>query len=195
MYEERNTFAMMTVKGTGWLGNYEYFRKRYSQEDIEKVKKALAEKDREALFGKPVLNISQVDFGANVRFLVIADEILGKGDQQLIKEAAIYNAKKDLKGVYKLFISFVSPRYIIKRSSQIWSQYYNQGEAVATYISSKKAEVKVTNAPDIPKDHAVGTIAYGEEALRISGCKNPKGKELKCIANGDTCCVIEYEWD
>ena len=36
---------------------------------------------------------------------------------------------------------------------------------------------------------------YMEEAYRIAGGKNPRGRHTKCMARGDEYCLFEYEWD
>lgn len=118
---------MGNIKGTGWKGVYEYLLKVGGPEGIDKVKAALSKEDQE-IFTKPILPISWIDFGAYMRFLLTADRVLGKGDMQLIKDANIYNANNDLKGIYKMFISFISPQTILRNAGMVWSRYYDSGK-------------------------------------------------------------------
>jgi len=71
---------MMLAKGAGWLSHYEYFKKNFSQSDIERVKESLSEEDRQELFSKTILAVSWVKLKSIVNFLVKADKLLGKGD-------------------------------------------------------------------------------------------------------------------
>jgi len=106
-----------------------------------------------------------------------------------------YKANKELTGIYKFFVSMVSPHHIIKRASNVWKQMYNQGEASVEVIDDKNVNLKIVNAPDMPKYHEIAIITYVEEAMRISGCKNPRGILKKSIHNHDDCCLIRFNWE
>jgi hypothetical protein len=140
---------MSNIKGTGWLSCVEYMEKTFGAGSVEKVKQAMSREDQ-AVLAKKILHISWMDYGLYLRFLFAADKLLGKGDFQVILDANVYGAQKDMQGIYKLFISFISPETILKNAGQLWKQYYDAGEMHADIISSKEARLTLTNFPGIP---------------------------------------------
>jgi hypothetical protein len=184
---------MGAVKGTGWLSNYDYFLKTAGIEGVKRVLAALTPADRE-LFSKPILPVTWVDFGAFMRFMIAADQTLGKGDLRLVEAASIHAAQRDLKGIYKMFISFTSPEFIIKRAGSLWRQYYNCGELSFENIKDHSGRLRLTAFPDIPLHHEHNHQPYMEETFRMSGGKDIHGTHPSCLARGDEACIFEFTW-
>lgn len=186
---------MGKIKGTGWLGIYDYFVNTYGIDRVERVISTLSQEEQVALTGELILPISWVDLGAYMHFLIAADRILGKGDFELIKKANAYSANKDIRGIYKIFTNFVSPRFIIRNAGKLWSRYFDQGKLVLIREEKKGMTLKLTDFPDIPLHHELDQQSFMEECYRISGGKNIQGTHPKCIARGDDCCLFEFTLD
>ncbi len=185
---------MGKLKGTGWKGALEYLDKTYGPEGMRKLLAALDEPDRQIL-SKPILPISWLDFSAYIRIILTADKVLGSGDHKLIEAASVYNAQKDLKGVYKLFLSVTSPRFVISNAQRLWRQYNDEGDLSVEWRGSKEGVLYIRNYPDIPLHHELDQLPYMIEALKMSGCKNVQARHVQCIARGDEQCRTEFKWD
>jgi len=186
---------MGKMKGTGWNGNIEYLLKIAGEEGLEKVKAALSVEDRETIFSKPILPYSWIDYNVYMRFMMTADRILGNGDLSLIREATMYNARKDLTGIYKIFISFATPQVIVRNAPKVWRQYFDTGDMTVHWLGEKKVQLKLVDFSDIPLYHEIAQTDFIKEALRISGAKNVTGTHPRCIARGDEYCIYEFGWE
>jgi hypothetical protein len=184
------------VKGTAWSATYDYYLNRFGREGIQKVLNALSAEDRE-LFSKHILPVMWLNYGAFMRFVLTVDQVLGKGDRQLVKDASVYNAQRDLHGVYKMFISFTSPDVLIRSVPAFYRQMLNRGSMTAQYDrDAKRGSLKLVDFPDMPLYHEFDHLPYFEECFRLSrGGKNIRGSHPKCIARGDPYCLYEFTWD
>jgi hypothetical protein len=192
--KERGDFLMGKIRGTGWLGINEYFVNTYGKDRVDRVISTLSPEDQAALT-ELILTISWVDLGAYIHFLLAADRILGKGDYELIKKANAYSANKDIRGIYKIFTNFVSPKFIIRNAGKLWSRYFDQGTLKLIREDKKGMTLQLTDFPDVPLHHELDQLAFMEECYRISGGKFIEGSHPKCIARGDDCCHFEFTWD
>lgn len=182
------------VKGTGWLAARDYLVQVHGAECIEKIRRTLSPEDQ-ALFAKPVLPISWLDYGAYMRFMLAADRLLGRGDTRLLSDASTFNAKKDLGGIYKFFISLTSPEFIINNAGRVWNQYYNRGRVIPEDVTKHRGIWRIVEWPEIPLHHETDSIPFAEECLRMSGAKNPVGRQTHCMARGDEYCRVVFTWE
>lgn len=184
---------MGKVKGTSSGANREFVLQKATREQFQTVLDSLPEHEAR-LFSRPILPAAWVDHHAHLRFILAADRILGRGDGELVKAAAVYCARKDLKGMYRLFMSFTSPHFIIKNAGRVWRQYYDQGNLVLEEVQEKSGRMRLDDYPDIPLQHDLENTAWVEECLRMSGCREPVGRHLQCRARGDRTCTWEFSW-
>jgi hypothetical protein len=185
---------MGNVKGTGPLSYYEFFKQRFGDRSLVKIREALSPEDQKT-FDKPILSVSWVDFGYYMRMITVADRILGKGDKKLIEEAARYNMNKNMRGLYKILISFVSPTFVIKRANLAWRQWFDFGEMKVDILEPGHARGTVTGADDMPPNHEYNLSPAIDEIMRISGGKNTQTTHPQCVLKGDPVCVWEVRWE
>lgn len=182
------------TKGVAWQNMTTYVRDFFPPGSLEKVRAAITPEDDQILFGKPILQVSWVDFRAYMRFFFKLDQILGAGDKKLVWDISIWAAQRNLHGVYKVFLSILSPDVVLKKAGMIWNQYYNRGRLESLWTRDHGTALKLTDFPDIPPGHEWTQLPFMEEALRLSGAKNVKGKHPQCIARGDDHCAFEFTW-
>jgi hypothetical protein len=187
--------CMSNTRGVGVLGALEYFDKIGGAEGKEKMRTVLSKEDFELFYSGSFGALDWVNYPAYIRLLLAADKVLGNNDQVLIRESSKYEAQKSFSGIYGIFLSIISPRFVINKSSMLWKKYYDSGDLTVTNIHKNDSTVIITDFPDIPLHHDISTLAYMEEALILSGCKNVRGKHSKCIARGDDCCLFFFQWD
>ncbi|NTV53365.1 MAG: hypothetical protein HGA76_10195 [Candidatus Firestonebacteria bacterium] len=184
---------MANVKGAAWLCNYDYFLKLGGPEGMQRVKAALKPEDQNIL-NTLILPSTWVDWGFLMRFKILADKLLGKGDSYHVKQASIYTAQQALGGIHRVFIKLATPQFIIARTGQIWRQYYDCGTAEVVKQTKTGGTLMLGGMPDIPLYHEMDNLPYMEEALRMSGSKKVTSTQSKCMARGDDCCLLEFTW-
>ncbi len=185
---------MPNLKGTGWRSVQDYFLQQAGPAGIAKVMEALDPQDRE-IFARPILPISWIDYGAYFRYLLAADRILGRGDLEMIRAASRHAARYDLHGIYKIFISLTSPKFVIQNSARLWRQYYDAGEVTVEWRGEKSGALYLAQFADMPLHHENNHQAYMEECLRLSSCKEVRGSHPQCLARRDARCAFEFSWE
>lgn len=186
---------MSRIKGTSWESIYEFFYNKYGVEGIHAVKDVLGQHDRDNLFLEKIYPTSWVDFGSYTRFILTADTVLGKGDLELAREANSYSARREIRGIYRLFFKVLSVKFILKKANYIWKMYFDEGEFVIEKVGPKVAVARLTGYKQLPKHHEINQLFWVEEVLRMAGVKNPKGTHPKCLIKGDDCCIYHFTWD
>jgi hypothetical protein len=108
--------------------------------------------DYSELFERKILPVSWVDYGSYFNYLKALDKTIGQGDLNLIKEIASITSEKNFKGLYKLFMSLLSPKAILKKIPNIWKIQHDQGTCSLIWHSDKIVDLVVTDW-EPPKDH------------------------------------------
>lgn len=87
-------------------------------------------------------------------------------------ELGRFSADYGLKGVYRLFIKFGSPEFLINKASTILPSYYTPSSMEVVESREGLAVVRITEFPDIDKviEYRIG--GWMESALEICGCWN-----------------------
>jgi hypothetical protein len=103
------------------------------------------------------------------------------------------SAELSLRGVYKAFVRLGSPEFIIKRASGIFSNMIRPGE----FAIAKSASCEVVLHMKVPQSDAMlelRMIGWIQQALAISGCKQPKVRVERSIAEGDPVTEFVARW-
>jgi hypothetical protein len=186
---------MSQVKGTAFLGAHNFFLQKFGPAGIEKIKGRLSPEDQSLLFEKPVLPVSWVDYGAYTRFQVMADNLFGKSDKQLIVDANAAIARSDTKGLYRIFFTLMTTNMLVKNAPALWKQYYSAGRLAVAFNKPKDITLTLTDIPDIPLHHEFANFGYMSECWRMTGAKNVRASHPLCLARGDTVCALNFTWE
>jgi hypothetical protein len=148
----------------------------------------------QGVLNKPVMPNAWLDYSLWWRLLLSADKILGKGDLQLIREIGAFDAQENLNGIYKTFISFLRPDFIIGNASLIWKRYYDTGVLKPIQVTRMSAEFWLMDWKNIPLYHELEIIGWMESALAMTGAKNMQLHHTTCMARGDDHCTFQASW-
>lgn len=106
-----------------------------------------------------------------------------------------FSADIALTGIYKFFIQFGSPKYIIERGGRVFATYFQPSEIVVVNVVKNKFFLHITKFPE-PDDIIDQNIAgWIERALEISGCKNVNVVVTKSLARNDSITELSISWD
>jgi hypothetical protein len=104
-------------------------------------------------------------------------------DKKTARLMGRYSADVALSGVYKFFIQFGSPKYIIERASRIFTTYFQPSEMVVLNVSKNGLTLHITKFPEPDEIIDENIAGWMERALEISGCKQVKVLVTKSLAN------------
>ncbi len=184
----------VNIKGGSILDSINYINEKFSKADIENAKQALSASDRAALFERTIMSISLVTFESVINYMTMLDKQTGKSDLALLKEIAQVTSARNFKGIYKIFMSLLSPQRIINKVPNIWKQQLDQGDCRVIWESEHEGNIEVTNW-EAPRNHELLQIPYYIKALTIAGGKNANVTHPECIARGDEACIFHYEFE
>src|SRR4051812_40405102 len=93
------------------------------------------------MLAKPPLPVEWVPGRPGTEMIRVVYEITGRRDELLI-QAAKAQLRADLKTIYKVFVRFASPQYVIERGAKLWDTYNrNNGKVLVRQSGDNSAEV------------------------------------------------------
>lgn len=134
-------------KGSGFASAITVLRKMATPEDLERLLTMLPP-DTAELVRKPPLPVAWIgSHHFRVLSALVAREIFG-GDEKKLEDWGRQAMLLDLRGLYKMFVRFLSPQFVIERAAKLWDQYSrNQGSVRATPAGDATAEVVYSGMP------------------------------------------------
>ena len=184
----------MKTKGTNWRGMKAYLNQHYSPEAIDRVAAALDEKSKEVFIKDTILPISWVDYSMYMKILLTADKVLGRGDFELIRQTNYFCAHHDIRGIYSVLVSLLSPKTVINALARLLNTYYDCGKLKVENLQSHSVTIIIEHVPDIPLHHDIEQGSYVAEVLRMAGAKNIELSHPKCMARMDRNCMFNIRW-
>jgi hypothetical protein len=183
------------VKGTAISGRLNYARRRGGDEAVQTIVNGLSDPAARELLadGKP-LKSNWYPFSALVDITVGIDRLFGKGDLSIVQEVGGDVAEADLNGVYKLFMQFASPQYLVDKAASLWRNYYDSGELLVVERGQDMAmlELRAFDAPH--RAHCLSVLGWMIRSLKLCGCKDVVGTHPECRAQGHGRCVFRATW-
>lgn len=105
-----------------------------------------------------------------------------------------YSADVALSGVYKFFVQFGSPKFIIERGSRIFTTYFQPSEMIVLNVQKNSMLVHVTKFSESEHIIEENIAGWMERALEISGCKNVKVLITKSLSRGNNVTEFSFNW-
>ncbi len=127
--------------------------------------------------------------------LIIPMKVISKifyngDDVKTARTMGRFSADVALGGIYRFFIQFGSPKYIIERGSRVFATYFRPSEMIVLNVQKNNLYVHVTLFPDSDPIVEENIAGWMERALEKSGCKNVKVVVTKSLSKNDN--VTEY---
>jgi len=186
---------MARVKGIAILGLVKYIKK-YSKErgkGIEEIIQMMSKEDQE-IFSRKILASEWYPYSTYINFGNIIDRVFGKGDFSLAREIGKISAQTDLKGIYRVFLTFFNPQMIVKKISNIWGSYYDTGKIDIVEFTPGKLIWHLSEFPGIGKFHCKNIEGWNEAFLELAGYKDAHVVETRCQTEGSSFCEFVLTW-
>lgn len=184
----------MQVKGTAINSIPEFIRRKFGPEGLSKWLNALSESARRVYNGAvlagnwyPVKEIMEEP----TRKMC---ELFYRGDVRGAREGGRFSAEMGLKGVYRIFVKWGSPEFLIRKASTIFSSYYQPSEIRVVAEEERKTVVHITqfSEPSLLIENRIA--GWMERALEISGCTNVKILITQSLAKGSPYTEFVATW-
>jgi len=121
-------------------------------------------------------------------------ELFYKNDLSGAYDIGEYSAEYALKGIYKAFVKFGSPEFLIKKASTIMSNYYHPSTMEVVEMKKGESTLRITRFEDMHQTIELRIKGWMIKALEISGAKNTKVDITKSLAKNDPYTDFVISW-
>jgi len=111
------------------------------------------------------------------------------------KEIGRFSAETGLQGIYKYFVKYGSPSFIINRATKIFQTYYKNSKIEVISSTKDSVILKITEFNELDKYTEARISGWMERALEISGCKNLKTNIINSISDGHNYSELFITWE
>jgi hypothetical protein len=186
---------MARVKGSALRSSIAFLTERLGEQGFEKVVASLPEGER-ALFEAPVLQSNWYEFSLLLHLMDGAAPLLPHGGKRsLAWDLGRFSAEHGLTTLYKVFFRVADPGFIIRKASQVFSNYYDSGRMELVSLQGKESVLRVTGFDQPCTLFCDRVQGWMERTLEMTGAKAIVMTHPKCMARGDSCCEFHGRWN
>ena len=184
----------MKVKGSALRSTMNFLREHYPPPAIERILNGLPEEDRKILT-PPILVSSWFPAETLCRLAHALEKETAGDPEELFLRLGKQSCEDGLNTIYRIFFQVGTPSFIIKRVTQVWSNYYDAGKMVLVSSTSNTVHVRLEGA-HLP-DSAMCTRITGWmiRSLELSGGRRIALEHTSCIHRGGHDCEWKADWD
>lgn len=178
-------------KGTIFLHAQSFVVSRFGEPAWQAVLDHLPADDRQTF--NAILPITWYPHEADIRLFRAIDDVLGKGDKQLLIELGRFEAELDLRRIHRMFLRLANPAYVLEKASDYWSRFHNTGRwTVERKENGASGTLFDWNPPDEVKCVYLG--AYIGRMFELVGGRQVRLTHSRCRCRGDHGCTFEGTW-
>jgi hypothetical protein len=184
----------MEVKGTAIVVIPAYVKQAFKETGYAQWLQALSPEARE-VHSNPVIVSNWYDYQ---KYLVAPTvkicDLFFHGDLRGAYALGRFSADFALHGIFKLFVKWGSPDFILKRAGIILPAYYRPSKIVVPVIEKGHALIQITEFPDL---HAVveqRIAGWISRAMEISGVKKLNVAITASLLKREPCTEFTLTW-
>ena len=184
-----NTVA--EIKGSSLLDSIQAI-KRLGESELMKVTKHLSPETKR-LFDQQIYQSSWYPLDAFTEFLEVYVREMAGGDRSVLMRRSERITEAQLRGIYKIFIKFGSPGFVISRISGVHATYF-RGVQIIPEVERNSATIKYVG---FQKHHELMEciiLGFFRKALEISGAKHVTLKFTIPISLGQPYSELTINW-
>lgn len=182
------------VKGTAVLGTIRFIKETFGEEGLAQVKARLSPEDQQRM-EDVVLASAWYPVSFLLALMRAAKQEFGAGMPDIITRIGRASADYAHTTVYKLVFKVGSPQWIISKASVIFSSFYDQGKMVVTESGAGFANVEIRDFGEPAPEFCERIAGWCVRTFELSGAKNIRLPQVKCVSKGDKVCRFEGTWD
>jgi hypothetical protein len=162
---------MVQIKGSAIKETIEQIKSRAGEAAFQKILGLLDEETRKVFEGD-MFSSTWYSLDLFTRFLEIEIKVLANGNEEMVTKGSEAVIERQLKGIYKAFVKFGSPEFVIKRIAAVHATYF-QGVPIEVQMPEKnRAVVKYTGFEKQHRIMGFAIVGFFKKALEISGAKD-----------------------
>ena len=184
---------MARIKGTVLIDTIAAIKERAGEAEFAKIVAHLGAEARD-IFAATVQPSTWYPLDAFVEFLEVDIRETANGDREVLAKRAERVIESQLRGVYKVFVKFGSPAFVITRIAAVHATYF-QGVQIIPEIEPHKALIKYIGFAKHQDIMGYTIIGFFRKALEISGAKGVAVNFTVPISEGGSYSELTITWE
>lgn len=184
----------MRTKGSALIPMVEFIKKSQGKDGFNKWLETLDPEAREVLNG----NILSSGWHDLKKFMIDPTmtycKLFTGGNIKGAWDLGRFSADYGLKGIFKVFVKFGSPQFIINRAGTILPKYYENSAIKTEKSGDKEVIIQITRFDGIDPVVEARIGGWMERALEICGCSNVKIETMKSMCSGAPTTDFKASW-
>jgi hypothetical protein len=186
---------MAKVKGSALKASLAFLETKLGRDKTRAVIGKLPDFEKRVL-ESAILQGSWYEFSILAKLMdAAAPEVILDGPRSLAWEMGRFSADQGLRGLYRIFLHVADPHYVIRKSSQLFSTYYDSGEMMAETAENRRAVLCLRRFNEPGKAFCERLCGFMEKTMELCGCENVSLTHPKCISRGDSHCEFVATWE
>lgn len=179
-------------KGAGFNAIVGVVRERFGEDAVRKIVEKCNPETRSYATRK-VLDNEWVPDVVSAEFIEVADKVMGRGDESLMRWIGYQVAKENLSGIYKAFVKMSSIQSILKRANVVWKKYYSHGYLETIELEKGRFVFEVRQYDPTPSS-CPSLLGWMDMFLEVYK-KKGKAEHVECRLKGGKCCRFKLTWE
>src|SRR5258705_11795443 len=134
---------MVRIKGSAIKETINQIKSRSGEDALQKILGLLDEETRTICQGE-IYSSTWYPLDIFTRFLEIEIKVLADGREEMVTRGSEVVIEKQLRGIYKAFVKFGSPEFVIKRIAAVHAAYFQGVPIAGKLVGQGKAVVRYT---------------------------------------------------
>ncbi|MGB7282093.1 MAG: hypothetical protein WBE13_07525 [Candidatus Acidiferrum sp.] len=184
---------MVQIKGSAIKETIGQIKSRAGEAAFQNILSLLDDETRKVFEGE-IFSSSWYSLDLFTRFLEIEIRVLAGGNEEMVTRGSEAVIERQLRGIYKAFVKFGSPEFVIKRIAAVHATYF-QGTLIEVQLNGHgSALVKYTGFEKQHRIMGFAIVGFFKKALEISGAKNVVIHFSVPIEEGQAYSEISIAW-
>jgi len=193
MTEPKTRRVGVSIKGSVVLETVQAIKARAGAEGFEAIVGTLDD-DARAMLRGVIFPTAWYPLDPFARFLQADLRVSAGGNERALIKRSEAIIDGQLRGIYRLFVRFGSPEFVLKRISVIHMTYYNGVNVETKSLTPGRAVIRYTGFE--PQHNLMGytIIGFFKKALEISGAKDVQVSFTIPISEGKEYSELTATW-
>jgi hypothetical protein len=183
---------MSQIKGTNLAHVHAFVLKELGEPGLASLRTALKPETQAAL--DSYIAAAWYPGNVYVELLHALDTTLGKGDGEILERAGAYAAEYDLTRIHRVLFRFANPAFVLEKSMEIWSRFFDTGKWKITRPSPTSALGDLHDFKLVDAAVCRYLNAYLARLFELVGAKNVEVRHPECRARGAKVCRFVIGW-
>ncbi|HYD43090.1 MAG TPA: hypothetical protein VEB43_19815 [Anaeromyxobacter sp.] len=181
------------VKGRAVLDAVAVVRDKHGPAGVDAVVAKLPPAVQEVLRGSILAN-EWYPLDAMTSFMTAGNHLYNGGDEGVILARSERVVEQQLGGIYRIFVRFGSPEFIIKRLNAFTQTYFDGVQVDPRFDGERRAIVRYTGFRPEHRIIEPAVIGFYRKALELSGAKDVSAKVTTPLAAGKGYLEVSIAW-